>query len=201
MHFYVFGRPLIKRFALCCRTVVCPDVCLSCLSVTLVHYGQTVGRVRMPLGTEVGLGPGDIVLDGDPARQHGKEHSRPPLLRLRTSLRPYKPRTCLLWSNVRLGWIRMPLGTNVPIRLSVSPSVCLSITRVRVLLKRLNISHKLQFSDAKILIEFQSVTPMQATNSLKYIRGRKNLRLSTNNSIYLKICKDRRITPHSFYER
>ena len=26
-----------------------------------------VGWIRMPLGTEVGLGPGDIVLDGDPA--------------------------------------------------------------------------------------------------------------------------------------
>jgi len=27
----------------------------------------TAGWIRMPLGTEVGLGPGDIVLDGDPA--------------------------------------------------------------------------------------------------------------------------------------
>jgi len=36
--------------------------CLSCLSVTLVYCGQTVGWIRMPLGTEVGLGPGDIVL-------------------------------------------------------------------------------------------------------------------------------------------
>jgi len=26
-----------------------------------------VGRIKMPLGTEVDLGPGDIVLDGDPA--------------------------------------------------------------------------------------------------------------------------------------
>ena len=42
--------------------------CLSiCLSVTLVYCGQTVGWIKMPLGTEVGLGPGDIVLDGDPA--------------------------------------------------------------------------------------------------------------------------------------
>jgi len=31
--------------------------------VTLVYCGQTVGW-RMPLGTEVGLGPGYIVLDG-----------------------------------------------------------------------------------------------------------------------------------------
>jgi len=40
---------------------------LSYLSVTLVYCGQTVGWIKMPLGTEVGLGPGDIVLDGDPA--------------------------------------------------------------------------------------------------------------------------------------
>jgi len=25
------------------------------------------GWIKMPLGTEVGLGPGDVVLDGDPA--------------------------------------------------------------------------------------------------------------------------------------
>jgi len=37
-----------------------------CLSVTLVYCGQTVGWIKMSLGTEVGLGPGDIVLDGDP---------------------------------------------------------------------------------------------------------------------------------------
>jgi len=56
-----FGRPFVKRFALCYRSVVC----LSRLSVTLVYCGQTVGWIKMPLGMEVGLGPGDIVLDGD----------------------------------------------------------------------------------------------------------------------------------------
>ena len=50
-------------FALCYRTVVC----LSVLSVTLVYCGQTVGWIKMQLGTEVGLGPVHIVLDGDPA--------------------------------------------------------------------------------------------------------------------------------------
>ena len=39
---------------------------LSCLSVSLVYCGQTVGWSKMSLGTEVGLGPGNIVLDGDP---------------------------------------------------------------------------------------------------------------------------------------
>jgi len=35
--------------------------------VTFVHCGQTVGRINMKLGMQVGLGPGHIVLDGDPA--------------------------------------------------------------------------------------------------------------------------------------
>ena len=42
----------------------------------------------MPLGMEVGLSPGDIVLDGDLAPRHGKGHSIPPL---------FGP--CLLWPN------------------------------------------------------------------------------------------------------
>jgi len=29
-----------------------------------VYCGQTAGWIEMPLGMEVGLGPGDIVLDG-----------------------------------------------------------------------------------------------------------------------------------------
>jgi len=43
-----------------------PLSCLSvCLSVTFVHCGQRVGRIKMKLGMQVGLGPGHIVLDGD----------------------------------------------------------------------------------------------------------------------------------------
>jgi len=41
-----------------------PLSCLPCLSVTLVYCSKTVGWIKMPLGMEVGLGPGDIVLDG-----------------------------------------------------------------------------------------------------------------------------------------
>jgi len=37
---------------------------LSCLSVTLVYCSQTVERIKMKLGMQVGLG--HIVLDGDP---------------------------------------------------------------------------------------------------------------------------------------
>ena len=43
------------------------DRCPVCLSVTLVYCGQTVGWIKMPIGTEVGLGPGGTVLDGDRA--------------------------------------------------------------------------------------------------------------------------------------
>jgi len=33
---------------------------------------QTGGWIKMPLGTEVGIGPGHIVLDGDPAPPTGR---------------------------------------------------------------------------------------------------------------------------------
>jgi len=44
------------------------DRCLSVLSVTLMYRDETVGWIKMPLGMEVGLGPGHIVLDWDPVR-------------------------------------------------------------------------------------------------------------------------------------
>jgi len=106
-----FGRPFIKRFALCYRTVVLtlcdvsvlwpdgwmdqdeswhggkprpPPHCVrwgpSCPPQKRstgrgaqpqfsahVRCGQTAGWIEMPVGTEVGLGPGDTVLDWDPA--------------------------------------------------------------------------------------------------------------------------------------
>ena len=58
-----FGQPSVKWFTLRYQTVVR----LSVLSVTFVYCGQTVGRIKMKLGMQVGLGPGHIVLDGDPA--------------------------------------------------------------------------------------------------------------------------------------
>ena len=46
----------------CYLTVVYPI-----LSVTLLYCGQTVGWINIPLDMEAGLGPGHIVLYGDPA--------------------------------------------------------------------------------------------------------------------------------------
>ena len=57
----------------------CPVLsCLSCLSVTLVYCGQTVGWIMVKLGMQVGLGPGHIVLDEDtaPLPQKG---TKPPI--------------------------------------------------------------------------------------------------------------------------
>jgi len=54
--------------------------------------------IKMPLGTEVGLSPGDFVLDGDPAPpQKGAES------------RIFGP--CLLRPTA--AWVKMPLGTEV----------------------------------------------------------------------------------------
>jgi len=74
-------RQQIDRFshfgATVCKTVrpTLSNRCLSCLSVTLVYYGQTVRWIRMPLGVEVGLGQGHIVLDGtQPPTERGTSH-------------------------------------------------------------------------------------------------------------------------------
>ena len=60
-------RPMLSDRCLSCLSVL--SVCPVCLSVTLVYCGQTAGWIKMPLGTDVDLGPGDIVLDGDLAPQ------------------------------------------------------------------------------------------------------------------------------------
>jgi len=53
------------------------------------YYGQTAGWIKMPPGMEIGLGPGHIVVDGDPAPPPKKGEAQPPFLG-----------PCLLWPNV-----------------------------------------------------------------------------------------------------
>jgi len=57
--------------------------------------------VQDPLGREVGLGPGGMVLDGNSAHLPKKGHSSPPHF----SVHVYCGQTA--------GWIRMPLGMEV----------------------------------------------------------------------------------------
>jgi len=73
--------------------------CISCLSVTLVYCGQTVGWIKMKLGTQVGLGPGHIVLDGDPSP-----------LPQRGTAPQFSAHICY---DQKAEWIKMPLGTEV----------------------------------------------------------------------------------------
>jgi len=49
--FYHFGRPFVKGSPYAIGRLYC----LSCVSVTLVYDHETVGRIKMKLGTEVGL--------------------------------------------------------------------------------------------------------------------------------------------------
>ena len=60
-----------------------------------VYCGQTVAWIKIPLGTEVGLGLRNIVLDGDPAPL--PKGAQPPIFG-----------QCPLWPN---GWIDTPLGS------------------------------------------------------------------------------------------
>ena len=77
----VLGRPFVKRFAFAIGPLSCPSVCLSCLSVCLSVCDVGVlwpnGWIKVKLGMEVGLGPGQIVLDGDPARQKKVREQQP----------------------------------------------------------------------------------------------------------------------------
>jgi len=72
------GRPFVKRFALCYRTLVCLSVChiLSCLPDCKVGILWPNGRMNQDeTWHKVGLGPGHIVLDGDPGPRPPKGHS------------------------------------------------------------------------------------------------------------------------------
>jgi len=53
-------RPMLSHRCLSVLSV-CLSVGLFVLSVTLVHSGQTVGWIKMKLGTQVGLEPGHCV--------------------------------------------------------------------------------------------------------------------------------------------
>jgi len=84
---------------------VCLSVCLSCpvcLCVTLVYCGQTVGWIKMKLGTQVGLGPSHIVFDGEPAPPRKERGTAAPTFELTGAGFAYvriirSPR--LLWPN------------------------------------------------------------------------------------------------------
>ena len=65
----IYNSPFFLHFwATVCKTIR-PMLSVRC-PVCLVYCGQTVGRIKMKLGMQVGLGPGHMVLGGDPAPLH-----------------------------------------------------------------------------------------------------------------------------------
>ena len=72
------------------------------MSVTFVHCGQTVGRIKMKIGMRVGLGPGHIMLGWDPAPPPLNGHS-PPIL-------------AHICCGQMAAWIKMSLGMEVGLR-------------------------------------------------------------------------------------
>ena len=70
-----------------------------CVVGVLWPSGQTVGWIKMKLGVEVGLSPGHIVLDGDPAP-----------LPNRGTAPQFLAHVCC---GQTAGWIKMPLGMEV----------------------------------------------------------------------------------------
>ena len=97
-------------------------------SVTLVYCGQTVGWIKMKLGMQVGLVPGHIVLDADPA-PFRKGTQQPPLSKFTGAgfacvhiIRDQ----CLLWPNGCMHQ-HMKLGISVSLFAVARLSVCLSV--------------------------------------------------------------------------
>jgi len=68
----------------------------------LAYCGQTVGWIKIKLGTDVGLGPGHIVLDGDPAPPPKKKGSQ-----------PTSQFSAYVHCGQTAGWIKMPLDMEV----------------------------------------------------------------------------------------
>jgi len=66
-----------------------------------VYCGQTTAWIKMPLGTEVGLGLRDVVFDVDPATPRKKEHTHP------TQFLSH------VYCGQMAGWMTTPLGAEV----------------------------------------------------------------------------------------
>ena len=64
-----------------------------------IYCGQTAEWIKMPLGTEVGLGLRDIVFDVDPATPRRHTHPHPILAHV--------------YCGQIAGWMKTPLGTEV----------------------------------------------------------------------------------------
>ena len=124
------------------------DRCPVCLSVTLVYCGQTDGWIKMPLGTKVDRGQGDIVLHGDPA-------SRKECDTASSSFRPIS--TVVIWSHITVT-AELLLHHCMTFAICIWAAkctfcfaniylyLCCSLFKLRLLTRLLNINSLLQYS-------------------------------------------------------
>jgi len=90
------SRPRLTRHCVRCGPGSIPKGHSSPPLFAHVYCCQTAGWIKMPLGMKVGLGPGDIVLDGNPTSSPQKEHNSQFL--------------ALVCCGQTAGWIKMPLS-------------------------------------------------------------------------------------------
>jgi len=72
-----------------------------------VYCGQTAAWIKMPLGTDVGVGLRDIVFDVDPATPEKEAHA------------PVTQFVARVYCGQMAGWMKTPLGTEVDLRHTV----------------------------------------------------------------------------------
>jgi len=84
----------------------------------MVYCGQTVGRIKMKLGMQIGLSPGQTALAGIQLPAPHKRGTAAPTLEIygrMLCLRPYN--VVRVYCGQTAGWIEMKLGTEVGIGL------------------------------------------------------------------------------------
>jgi len=96
------GRPQPRRLCVRCGPSPLPQKGAEHPPQFSAHFycGQTAGWNKMPLGTKVGLSPGDSVLDGDSPTPPPKVGGAPQF-----SIHVYCGQTA--------EWTKIPLGTEV----------------------------------------------------------------------------------------
>jgi len=82
-----------------------------------VYCGQTAAWIKAPLGTEVGLGLRDVVLDGDPAPPSPKV-AQPQIL-------------AHVYCGQTAGWMKTPLGSRTEVSLIPGHIVLVGVPALR----------------------------------------------------------------------
>ena len=96
------GRPQARRLCVRWGPSILPQKGRSPTQfLAYVYFGQTASWIKMPLGTEIGLGLFDIVFDVDPATSGKKGHTHT------TQFLAHA------YCGQMAGWMKTPLGTEV----------------------------------------------------------------------------------------